>query len=45
MAMKICNSSFFEIDRMELGVLLDLIRVYEKINGKEEPKVYIDDIL
>lgn len=36
--MKTFNSSFAEIDNMELGTLLDLINVYEKINDTDKIK-------
>lgn len=48
-AIKTLNSSFAEIDAMDLSTLTDLIRVYEKISVEskdEKDKItYIDDIL
>lgn len=46
LAIKILKSSFYEVDEMELDILLDLINVYEKVNSAEsEREVFIDDIL
>jgi len=44
-AAKILNSSFFEIDAMELETLLELLNVYNKVNGGYDRQVFIDDIL
>ena len=46
-ACKILNSSFHEVDGMEIDTLLDLLDVWEKVNGtggKVEKDVYIDEI-
>lgn len=47
--MKTFNSSFSEIEEMELDLLLDLINVNEKITddvkSNKNKKVFIDDIL
>lgn len=45
LAIKILKSSFAEIDGMELDTLLDVLNVYDKINGEDEKQVFIDDIL
>lgn len=44
-AMKNFNSSFFEIDAMNLDLLLDLINAEEKITDDTNKKIYIDEIL
>ncbi len=45
-AMKTFNSSFAEVDGMELETLSDLISVYEKISDAPTKKTaFIDDIL
>lgn len=44
-AAKILNSSFFEIDAMELETLLELLNVYNKVNDGYDRQVFIDDIL
>lgn len=46
-ASKILHSSFAEIDAMELSTLLDLLDVWEKVNGGRENRrqVFIDEIL
>ncbi|MBQ9487530.1 MAG: hypothetical protein IJU91_07010 [Selenomonadaceae bacterium] len=46
LAIKILKSSFYEVDEMELDILLELINVYDKINSAEsKSEVFIDDIL
>lgn len=37
-AMKTFNSSFAEIDDMDLGLFLDLLNVYDKVNDAEKEK-------
>lgn len=45
LAVKILKSSIAEIDDMDLGLLLDLINVYGKVNSTEDTsQIYIDDI-
>jgi hypothetical protein len=36
--MKTFNSSFAEIDDMDLGLFLDLLNVYDKVNETEKEK-------
>ncbi len=46
LAVKILKSSIAEIDDMDLGLLLDLINVYSKVNSAEDrATAYIDDLL
>lgn len=45
-AIKTLNSSFAEVDALELDTLADLISVYDKICGDaKDPTAYIDDVL
>lgn len=45
LAVKILKNSIAEIDDMDLGLLLDLINVYGKVNSTEDTsQIYIDDI-
>lgn len=45
-AIKTLNSSFAEVDSLELETLAELISVYDKINGDaKKTTAYIDDVL
>lgn len=45
-AMKTFNSSFAEVEAMDVETLAELISVYDKLNSDPKGKaVYIDDVL
>lgn len=43
--MRMCKIGFKEVDEMELRLLLDLMIVNAKVNGKIEKEIYIEDLL